>query len=134
MTRDAPSKTPMRAIAAATSLAILMLPTFVVAGDAIVGPPSLTCGEMDATTERTASVLMWVQGYISGVNNSTPADFLNGVSAATISIRFLNVCSGKPHETVLDAARETVALLRMDYDAWSEYKRSGNGTAQSPAH
>jgi hypothetical protein len=56
-----PQGKPMR-VATAAFLTIFSLPTFAVAGDTMLGPTSLKCGDVRATTERTALVLMWVQG------------------------------------------------------------------------
>jgi hypothetical protein len=75
----------------------------------------MQCSEVAAgPTEKTAAVLMWAVGYISGVNNLTSVDFLKGRDMEGVINRFRDVCTDRPDKTVLIAAREVVALLRVE--------------------
>ena len=83
--------------------------------ETIIGPISHICRDVTADKERASLTLMWVTGYVSGINNLQKADMLKGLDIAAIIDKFSDVCLEKPNLTVLEAARSTVARLRIDY-------------------
>ena len=82
--------------------------------ETIVGPIAHICRDVTADMERASLTLMWVTGYVSGVNNLTKVDFLKNKDIGNIIDRFRDVCLESPHKTVLEAARTVVARFRMD--------------------
>lgn len=82
--------------------------------ETIIGPISHICRDVTADKERASLTLMWVTGYVSGINNLQKPDMLKGLDISAIIDKFSQVCLEKPDLTVLEAARSTVARLRID--------------------
>jgi hypothetical protein len=80
----------------------------------IIGPTSHICREVMADKAGLTLSLMWVAGYVSGVNNLTKVDFLKGKDFQAVADRFRQVCLESPDKNMLEVARSVVAQLRMD--------------------
>jgi hypothetical protein len=80
-----------------------------------IGPANMLCREVNAGPgEKTAAIVMWAVGYITGENNLSSADFLKGREMEGIIESFRDVCLDRPDKTVLVAARDVVARLRFE--------------------
>ena len=85
------------------------------AAETILGPTQMRCSEVTAgPTEKTMAVVMWVVGYVSGVNTPYRGDFLKGRDTEGIITRFRDVCLDSPEKTVLMAARDVIVRLRLE--------------------
>ena len=104
----------MRVCVAVAALVVATSPA-AYAAETIVGPTNMLCRETNAgPAEKTAAIAMWAIGYISGVNNLTPIDFLKGRDMEGIIERFRDVCLDRPDKTVLMATRDVIARLRVE--------------------
>jgi hypothetical protein len=83
--------------------------------ETIIGPITHICRDVTADKERANLTLMWVTGYVSGINNLQKPDMLLGLDIGAVIDKFSDVCLEHPGWTVLEAARSTVARLRIDY-------------------
>lgn len=68
----------------------------------------ITCGEFmegmaEGSDEDIAVVLMWIDGYLSGVSGDT---VLNWRNLERFSAKLVDYCDRKPQVKVLDAAEE----------------------------
>jgi|SRR5665213_1589312 len=84
------------------------------AADTMIGPITHICRDVTKTPENAHLTLMWVVGYVSGVNNLSKVDFLKGREMDAIIDHFRDVCGENPDWNVLDAARRVVARLRIE--------------------
>ena len=76
---------------------------------AVIGLGANTCGDfMSAPTEVAAIVGVWVQGYMTALNQAIPdvTDVSGGRSDAQITDGLYQVCTGKPAMLLADATRE----------------------------
>lgn len=84
------------------------------AADTMIGPITHICRDVTQTPENAHLTLMWVVGYVSGVNNLSKVDFLKGRAMDAIIDHFRDVCMEYPDWNVIDAARRVVARLRIE--------------------
>lgn len=103
----------MRAIAFA--LIALLLATQARSAETMLGPTFHVCRDVTRNMEGASLTLMWVVGYVSGLNNLSQVDFLRGRSMEAIIDHFRDTCLSDPSKTVLEASREVVAKLRIEY-------------------
>jgi hypothetical protein len=108
----------LRSSVVGAGVAILAGCSFARAGETIIGPTTKLCREvtteLSEDTAKGSLSIMWVVGYVSGVNSLTPADFLKGRDIGAIIDRFRDVCVDSPNKTVLVAARDVAARLRFE--------------------
>ena len=74
---------------------------------------AITCGEFLQEISQTSSedagvVLMWIDGYLSGVSGDTK---LNWKELEQFSANLMTYCGNKPNQKVLDAA-EAVGISK----------------------
>jgi len=97
------------------TVGLLIAPMPATAAETIIGPITHICRDVTTDKERASLTLMWVTGYVSGINNLQKPDMLLGLDIGAIIDKFSDVCLENPNWTVLEAARSTVARLRIDY-------------------
>jgi hypothetical protein len=72
------------------------------------------CKDVTSTKENATMTLMWVAGYVSGLNWYNKRDFLQGKEIGDLADAFRDVCLAEPNKTVRDAAVGVVAKFRME--------------------
>lgn len=76
---------------------------------AVIGLGANTCADYTtAPQEVTAVVGVWVQGYMTALNQALPevTDVSGGRNDAQISDGLYSICTGKPQMLLADATRE----------------------------
>jgi hypothetical protein len=96
-------------------IALSTIPVSLKAAETMLRPTFHICRDVTASTENAGLTLMWVVGYVSGINNLSKVDFLRGRSMEAIIDHFRDVCIASPAKTVLDASRDVVGRLRIEY-------------------
>jgi len=99
---------------AAAFLILILHSVQAMSAETMMGPIDHICVDITQSEERTHLTLMWVVGYISGINNLQKPDMLKDVSMDRVIDMFRDACLEKPTQTVLEAARSTVARLRSE--------------------
>ena len=103
----------MKILNAAAALSVLVS-TPVAAAESAVGPMKHLCKDVTASKENAALTLMWVAGYVSGLNWYNKRDFLEGKEIGDIVDAFSAFCLAEPDKTVRDAAVSVVGKFRME--------------------
>jgi hypothetical protein len=85
------------------------------AADTAIGPTLKTCSEVNDDDVATKKLtLVWLYGYASGENRSSPIDFLKGRDGNAFLEHLRAVCEFYPTKGLLTAAREIVTRLRNE--------------------
>lgn len=105
-------------LAAAAVLALGLAGTAAAAdakgGYAVVGPGAHSCAEFTAAPKDVGAIVgIWVQGYVTALNQALPdvRDVTNGRSDAEIEQALVGVCNKNPNMLLADATREMVVKM-----------------------
>jgi hypothetical protein len=97
-----------------TAALLLAVATPASAAGSAIGPMNQLCKDVTSTKENATMPLMWVAGYVSGLNWYNKRDFLQGKEIGDLVDAFRDVCLAEPNKTVRDAAVGVVAKFRME--------------------
>ena len=89
-----------------------------------IGPKKHLCKDVLASQENANMTLMWVAGYVSGLNWYNKRDFLDGKEIGDVVDAFGAFCKAEPDKTVREAAISVVAKFRMESPPGSSTKNS----------
>jgi hypothetical protein len=104
----------MRTRSTIASLMLLAIAAPASAAESAVGPMNHLCKDVTASKENAILTLMWVAGYVSGLNWYNKRDFLEGKEISDIVDAFSAFCLAEPDKTVRDGAVSVVAKFRME--------------------
>jgi hypothetical protein len=97
-----------------TAALLLAISTPASAAESAVGPMNHLCKDVTSSKENAGLTLMWVAGYVSGLNWYNKRDFLEGKAIGDIVDAFSAFCLAEPDKTVRDGAVSVVAKFRME--------------------
>jgi hypothetical protein len=97
-----------------TAALLLAVATPAAAAESAVGPMKHLCKDVTSSKENAGLTLMWVAGYVSGLNWYNKRDFLEGKEIGDIVDAFSAFCLAEPDKTVRDAAVSVVGKFRME--------------------
>jgi hypothetical protein len=83
------------------------------AANTAIGPMDHICRDVTKSADNANLTLMWVAGYVSGLNLHQKRDFLEGHQIGDVVDMFRNVCLESPDKTVLEASRSVIARFRI---------------------
>src|SRR5712671_3664067 len=97
-----------------TAALLLAIGTPASAAESAVGPMKHLCKDVTSNNENAGLTLMWVAGYVSGLNWYNKRDFLEGKEIGDVVDAFSTFCLAEPDKTVRDAAVSVVTKFRME--------------------
>ncbi len=102
----------------------------------VIGLGANTCGEyMSAPAEVAAIVGVWVQGYMTALNQAVPdvVDVSGGRTDTQLTDGLYQVCTGKPGMLLADATRELSLQMIGRVDGKKAAKKAEAPAEAAPA-